>query len=310
MAVVVPVRDGTATAVPSRVLLVGDPHGETNVGLAERWRELGLVVDVVPGDALTDGIPAATVVLGRLDVLPGLDGVVPGLYRLLHLERTGHPVLNRAFGLVAAHDKLVTARVLAHAGIPAPATMHIRLDERPRLSPPVVVKPRFGSWGRDVFRCNSRLALAHCLEVLAERPWFLRHGAIVQELVPSSRRDLRLVVAGDAVVGAVERRAAPGEWRTNISLGGTLHPVVPPPGTEELARAVAAALGLDLVGVDLLPGANGWRVIEANAAVDFDARYSVPGDRDVYEVAAESLSLLAPAAARSRRRWTTTSDDG
>jgi len=296
MAAAARVRDGAAAVIPSRVLIVGDPRGEANVLLAARWRELGLAVEVVPGDAVTSDAATGTVVLGRLDVLPGLDGVVPGLYRLLRLERRGHCVLNRSFGLVAAHDKLVTARALARAGIPAPATTHVRRGERPSLSPPLVVKPRFGSWGRDVFRCDSNLEVARCLDDIADRPWFIRHGAIVQELVPSARRDLRIVVAGGAVVGAVERRSAAGEWRTNISLGGTVHPTVPPAEAEQLACAVAAALGLDLVGVDLLPGADGWTVIEANAAVDFDARYSLPG-RDLYATAAASLSLRASAAA-------------
>jgi RimK family alpha-L-glutamate ligase len=292
MAVAARVCEGAAADVPSRVLVVGDPRGEANVLLAERWRELGLAVDVVSGDAIADDAATGAVVLGRLDVSPGLDGVVPGLYRLLRLERRGHRVLNRAFGLVAAHDKLVTSRALARAGIPAPATTHVRRGERASLAPPVVVKPRFGSWGSDVFRCDTPLELARCLGDVAERPWFIRHGAIVQELVPSARRDLRLVVAGGAIVGAVERRSAPGEWRTNVSLGGTAHPVVPAPEAVELARAVAAALGLDLVGVDLLPGEDGWRVIEANAAVDFDGGYSLPGGRDLYAAAAESLSLL------------------
>ena len=304
MAVAARVCDGAAAVVPSRVLVVGDPRGEGNVLLAERWRELGLRVEVVSGDTVTDDAAAGAVVLGRLDVLPGLDGVVPGLYRLLRLERRGHRVLNRSFGLVAAHDKLVTARALARARISAPATAHVRRGEQPSLAPapPVVLKPRFGSWGRDVFRCDSRLELARCLEGVADRPWFVRHGAIVQELVPSARRDLRLIVAGGTVVGAVERHSAPGEWRTNVSLGGTATPVVPPPEAAELACVVASVLGLDLVGVDLLPGADGWRVIEANAAVDFDARYSLPGPRDLYEAAVESLSLLAPAATGSRRR--------
>src|SRR5437764_14559407 len=40
---------------------------------------------------------------------------------------------------------------------------------------------------------------------------------------------------------------------TNISLGGTRRPTAPPPRACELAIAAAGALGIDLVGVDLLP---------------------------------------------------------
>lgn len=290
-----PDRGGVAAGRATRVLLVGDPAGETNVLLANRWRDLGLAVEVVAGDEIP-GTTTADVVLGRLDVLPSLDGVSPGLFRLLRLERRGAHLLNGPFGLLAAHDKLLTARALARAALPTPATAHLRPGCRPSLPPPLVLKPRFGSWGRDVFRCDTPHAVARCLAEVADRPWFRRHGAIVQELVPSAGRDLRVIVAGGSVVGAIERRSAAGEWRTNISLGGSVHPMVPPADAARLAIAVAAALGLDLCGVDLLPvGGGGWIVVEANAAADFDARYSLPG-QDVFVAAAASLGLVrAPA---------------
>lgn len=293
----------------TRVLLVGDPAGEANVLLANGWRELGLAVEVVAGDEIP-GTTTADVVLGRLDVLPSLDGVSPGLFRLLRLERRGAHVLNGPFGLLAAHDKLLTARALARAALPAPATSHLRPGYRPSLAPPLVLKPRFGSWGRDVFRCDSPGAVARCLAEVADRPWFLRHGAVVQELVPSAGRDLRVVVAGGSVVGAVERHAAAGEWRTNISLGGSMHPLMPPADAARLAVAVAAALDLDVCGVDLLPVGGGWIVIEANAAADFDTRYSLPG-QDLYVAAAASLGLIrAPVDTATAVGRTTTSEDG
>ena len=104
-----PDRGGVAAGRATRVLLVGDPAGETNVLLANRWRDLGLAVEVVAGDEIP-GTTTADVVLGRLDVLPSLDGVSPGLFRLLRIERRGAHILNGPFGLLAAHDKLLPAR--------------------------------------------------------------------------------------------------------------------------------------------------------------------------------------------------------
>jgi glutathione synthase/RimK-type ligase-like ATP-grasp enzyme len=81
------------------------------------------------------------------------------------------------------------------------------------------------------------------------------------------------------VAGAIMRQAAPGEWRTNIAVGGRRIAVVPPDDACELALAAAEAVGGDLVGIDLLPlPGGGWMVLEVNGAVDFTASYSLNGE--------------------------------
>ena len=167
-------------------------------------------------------------------------------------------------------------------------------DDLPRLVAPVVVKPRFGSWGLDIFRCDSEDELARQLEQLGTRPWFRRHGALLQELVTPRGYDLRVLVAGGTTVGAVERVAAPGEWRTNISLGGRRRRCAPSATASALAEAAAAAIGADFVGVDLLPTDHGHVIVELNAAADFNALYSRPGS-DIYTDLAVALGLSAGA---------------
>jgi [lysine-biosynthesis-protein LysW]---L-2-aminoadipate ligase len=207
-------------------------------------------------------------------------------------------VLNPVSALLAAHDKLRTARLLAAAGLPHPRCVHLRPGgPLPPIPLPLVVKPRFGSWGADVIRADTPEALVHALAAVSDRPWFRRHGALLQELVDPHGWDVRIVIAGGLLVGAVERVAAPGEWRTNISLGGTRRPADPAPKARELAQAAARAIGGDLVGVDLLPLADGgYTIVELNGAVDFNAAYSLAGD--IYEAAAAGLGLLEEVARR------------
>ena len=243
---------------------------------------------LTPAQALTR-LGHGDVALGRLDILPSLDGVEPGLWALDRLEARGVTVLNPRRALVAAHDKLTTAETLFAARVPHPRTVHIApwLPD-PELEPPIVLKPRFGSWGADVVRCDDAESLAAALEDLRERAWYEATGAVAQKLVQPQNYDLRIVVAGGTVVGAVRRVAAPGEWRTNVALGGRREPVDPPAEARAIALAAAAAVGGDLVGVDLLPaGLGSWVVLEVNGAVDFNSTYSLA--EDVYVEARRAL---------------------
>jgi [lysine-biosynthesis-protein LysW]---L-2-aminoadipate ligase len=270
-------------------LLIAGRLTPPNVGLLEAARSLGAQARLLPPETAERRVHANEVVLGRVDVLEGLDGVEPGLESLLRLERAGVEVLNRADALLAAHDKLETARRLARYGLPHPRTVHVPAGgEPPTFATPVVLKPRFGSWGADVVRCDSAAELRRAFERLARRSWFHAHGVLAQELVPPPGADLRVLVAGGEVVGAISRRAAPGEWRTNVALGGTRVPAVPSMAARRLAVAAAAAIGADLVGVDLLPTRSGYVVLELNGCVDFTDDYSLPGG-EVFDDAIEPL---------------------
>lgn len=278
--------------------LVAHRETETNRALAACRPDGGAAV-LAPAHALAL-LRCGDVAVGRLDVRRSLDGVESGLWALASLAERGVCVLNPPSALLTAHDKLLTARALARAGLPHPRTRLVLAGGEVEAEGPVVVKPRFGSWGRDVILCRDGGGLANTLESLADRAWFAAQGALVQDLVPPRGFDLRIVVAGGTVVGAIARRAAPGEWRTNVALGATRSPVVPPPEACRLALAAAAAAGADLVGVDLLPFDGGWVVLELNGAVDFTRAYARA--RDVYRLAMEALegvSTVADAASET-----------
>ena len=274
-----------------KATILGYRRGTTNDELARAWLALGIEARVLTPERALLEVSPGEVAVNRLDVLETLDGIEPGLEDVEALVEKGVRVLNRPDTLRAAHDKLETASRLVAAGVPHPRTTHVtQPDAEVGLPLPVVVKPRYGSWGRDVFRCESAEELGDCLEAVSDRSWFRRQGAIVQELLPPRGYDLRLVVAGGRVVGAAERVARAGEWRTNISLGGELRAATPDAAARTLGIAAAQAIGADLVGVDLLPTDSGWVVLELNGAVDFDDRYWLEGTR-VYSEIADALGL-------------------
>jgi RimK family alpha-L-glutamate ligase len=276
-------------------LLVAGNLTPTNVRLREAAARLCGPARLLPAELAAARVRPGEIVLGRVDVSPSLDGPQAGLDGLRELAAAGTLVLNRADALLAAHDKLETARLLAACGLPHPRTTWVPPGgDLPQFDLPLVLKPRFGSWGTDVLRCRTRRELRHAVARVRRRPWFWAHGVLAQELLPTPAADLRLVVAGGAVVGAATREPAPGEWRTNVALGGVRRPADPPEEALRLALAAAAAAGLDLVGVDLLPTPAGWTLLELNGCVDLADEYALRSG-DVFEDAV--VALLFPHVA-------------
>jgi ribosomal protein S6--L-glutamate ligase len=266
------------------VVVLGKPT-ETNEALLAAFAQAGHTARLAD-PSVRPLVGRGDVALGRVDVLPTLDGIEPGLWELARLERHGTQVLNRARALFAAHDKLTTALFLGRDGVAQPRTAHIRDSSVPSFPPPYVVKPRFGSWGQEVHLCRDEDELLARLERLRDERWFRRQGALVQSLVEPTGRDLRVVVASGRVVGAIERVALPGEWRTNVSLGAVRRRVDAPLPAQALALRAVAALGLDLAGVDIATDHSGrMHVLEINGAVDFTQDYGI----HIFAAAADAL---------------------
>jgi RimK family alpha-L-glutamate ligase len=269
-----------------RFAVVAHQFTETNVALAARgWT--GARSQLLPPRQALLQLGKGDIALNRLDVSPDLDSIEEGIWSVTQLESQGVRIFNRPPALLGCHDKLLTARLLRAAGVPHPRTRRLESARSgDGLTYPVVAKPRYGSWGRDVELCADPQALERYVSTMETRVWW-RIGGVVQELVRPLGIDLRVIVAGGRVVGAASRTAAPGEWRTNVAVGGTPSSAVPPANARELALAATGALGIDFAGVDLLPDGDSWVVLEVNGAVDLRPMYSL--DDDVYSAALRSL---------------------
>jgi len=221
-----------------RLAVVAHRRSTTNEALVAAARASGLDAMLVEPRRALSLLEPGDIALARLDIREGLDGIERGTGELERLAAEGIDVLNPPGALIAAHDKLLTARVLRLAGLPHPRTTLIA-PALPAAVPelPLVLKPRFGSWGRDVELCATAQELESALLRAQSRHWFREHGAVAQELVEPRGFDLRIVVAGGRVVGSARRVALPGEWRTNAALGASVRPADTPP----LARALAIA---------------------------------------------------------------------
>jgi ribosomal protein S6--L-glutamate ligase len=121
---------------------------------------------------------------------------------------------------------------------------------------PFVAKVARGSaMGRGVFliRNNDDLTayLSRC------RP------AYIQAYLPIDQ-DIRIVVIGKRVVHSYWRVAPPGEFRTNLAVGGTVSLDPVPQAATDLALETARRCGWDDVGIDICPYKGAYFVLEAN----------------------------------------------
>jgi len=290
-----PAAPREAADTPAVALLAGRMTA-TNARLLDALERRGLEARQIGPEGVPGLDPAASVVLARLEVRPTLDGIEAGFFDLRRLAARGVRVLNPGPALFACHDKLTTALSLGRAGVPHPLTAYVDGDgPLPALDFPVVVKPRFGRLAREVARCRTRNDLMGRLRLLSGRPWFARHGAIVQEYLPSGGHELRLVVACGRVIGAAERRVGPRAWLSNgrrDTRADRETAVAPPEGAQAVAISAAAAVGAHLVGVDLVRSKEGFAVLDLNAAVELTDRYS-PARGDVFALAAKALAAAA-----------------
>jgi ribosomal protein S6--L-glutamate ligase len=209
------------------------------------------------------------------------------LYRTLAEE--GALLVNDVRALTLAIDKFKTSWRLSRALL---ATPRARVVQRADAVEPAlaalggraVAKPLFGSLGVGVERIDG-----------AERGCALlaSWGALyLQEFVDGGGRDVRAFVVGDRVCAAMARRAPPGEFRTNLHLGGDGEEVALDGRQAELAVQAARELGLDYAGVDLADGAAGPTVLEVNGTPLFRGIEEVTG-RDV------AGAIVAHALARA-----------
>lgn len=234
------------------------------------------------GDLSSRGVPLmdADAVLARF--IPGgsLEQIVYRVDALHWLEDRGVPVVNAPRTIERCVDKFYTTALLQEAGLPVPET---RVCERAadalaavRELGDVIIKPIFGSMGQGCVRVSDADVAVRVVQSLEP----LRTVFYLQRVVDHGGRDVRVFVVGGRVIGAIERQAPDGQWRTNVARAGTARRFELPESWARLARRAAAAVDADYAGVDLLPsragtvfvaevnGVPGWRGFQDATGID------------------------------------------
>jgi len=189
------------------------------------------------------------------------------------IEKFNIPVINDADSVSVVADKLMTSQLLTRENIPIPKTILVNGDvdtdlvER-EIGFPCVVKATSGSKGKTVYLCETRKFFQDLMDLLSSLT--LKKVLIIQEYIDSKPgTDLRVWVIGGKTVAAMKRTAPLGDFRANISQGGTAELFEITEEVDYIARETARILGLQIAGVDLLFGKDGFFVCEANSSPGF-----------------------------------------
>ena len=261
---------------------------------------LGTARGVDPSlDAAGTHILDCDAVLARIIPAGSLEQMIYRVDALHWIEKRGVPVMNSARAIERTVDKFYTTALLQEAGLPTPETVVCENTTEAMAAVvsmgDVIVKPIFGSMGHGMVRVSDPDVAFRVVRTLEQ----LKVVFYVQRVVDHGGRDIRVFVVGGRVLGAIERRAPEGQWRTNVLLGGAAHPIELPPSWAQMALQAAAVVGADYAGVDLLPSRDGSVfVLEVNGIPGWQGLKQATGI-DVAGAVVDHLSGLV--AARSSR---------
>ncbi|AXH10151.1 30S ribosomal protein S6--L-glutamate ligase [Malaciobacter halophilus] len=210
--------------------------------------------------------------------LPKPDAIIPrigasrtfyGTAMVRHFEMMDVFTVTGSLAIKRSRDKLRSLQILSKKSIDMPKTVFASNESSAKdviaLSggAPLVLKILEGTQGVGVVLVESEKAAKSVLDAF----YGMDVNLLVQEFIEEANgSDIRVLVVGGEVVGAMKRQGAEGDFRSNLHQGGTAtaHKLT----RKEKATAIAAAkaMGLGVCGVDMIPSKRGPLVMEVNSS--------------------------------------------
>jgi len=210
--------------------------------------------------------------------LPIPDAIIPrigasrtfyGTAMVRHFEMMDVFSVSGNLAIARSRDKLRSLQVLSKFDVDMPKTVFASNKSNAKdiieLSggAPLVLKILEGTQGVGVVLVDSEKAAKSVLDAF----YGMDVNLLVQEFIEEADgTDIRVLVVGGEVVGAMKRKGAEGDFRSNLHQGGsaTAHKLTRKEKSTALAAAKAMSLGV--CGVDMIPSARGPLVMEVNSS--------------------------------------------
>lgn len=144
------------------------------------------------------------------------------------------------------------------------------------LNYPMILKFPSGTHGKGVIFTQSYLSASSMLDALD----VLKQPLIVQDYI-DIKSDIRVIVAGDKIVGSMKRIAKKDEIRANAHQGGDAEPFIVTPKIKQISIDVARKLKAGVCAIDLIESNYGPLVLEVNTS---------PGLQKITEVTKKNIA--------------------
>ncbi|MDA2970482.1 MAG: 30S ribosomal protein S6--L-glutamate ligase [Actinomycetota bacterium] len=184
-------------------------------------------------------------------------------------ELMGALSANSSASISRSRDKLRALQLIGNSGVEMPVTgyVHLSRDIESVLMtvgrPPYVIKLLEGTQGRGVVLTETMEAAVSAIETMKK----IDANILIQEFISEAKgEDIRAIVVGDNVVASMKRKAKPGEFRSNVHLGGSVEGYKLTEEEEKSAIKAAKVLGLSVAGVDLIQSSRGPLILEVNSS--------------------------------------------
>ncbi|MDJ0977939.1 MAG: RimK family alpha-L-glutamate ligase [Erythrobacter sp.] len=160
-------------------------------------------------------------------------------------------------------------QILAKYGIGLPLTAYANDPKAAEeiikavKGPPVVIKLLEGTQGIGVVLAETMSSAKSVIEAFRGA----NVNILVQEFIAEAGgTDIRALVVGGKVVGAMKRKGAPDDFRSNLHRGRSAQVVKITPAERSTAVSAARRMGLNVCGVDMLRSNHGPVVMEVNSS--------------------------------------------
>lgn len=271
-------------------LLTSSPTSYKNTRFIEELTKRGHIPVVINYlrcyCALSKGKPSMFYEGEELD---DLDAIIPqvavsttsyGATVIRQFEMMGVFSIVGSLALLRARDKARQLQLFSRKGIDIPRTVlsHTSSDSKEILKmvggAPVIIKVNQGSLGKGVMIAESNQSARSTIDA------FFSQGVevLIQEYISESEgSDVRVIIVDNKIVASMKRKAAEGEFRSNIYQGGTALKVKLTPEERRMALKAAHNMHLKVAGVDFMQSNRGPLITEVNACPNLEGIEEVTG---------------------------------